>query len=493
MESLIAQINFQSVYAEIVIAFVAIILLMLQALFPNKSKNIFGYLSLLGIFIAALCISFDFQNVMDSVCTKSYSFSGMWVIDNYSRFFKLLFLLCTGLTILISIKYVKEEDINHGEYFTLILFSTLGMMIMASGSNFVTIFLGIELMSICLYALAGIKRERLICNEASLKYFLLGSFATGFLLYGMALFYGAIGSTNLNTIAKTCITGNFQNPTILIGTLLLFIGFAFKIAAVPFHMWTPDVYQGSPSPITGFMSAGPKAAAFAALVRIFLESLPSLRSDWSDMIWIIAVLTMSLGNFAALVQNNVKRMLAYSSIAHVGYILVAFLSSGTIGISSILYYLLAYTFMNLGAFAIITVVGGKGEEKTNIEDFVGFGYSNPLTAITMSLFLFSLAGIPPTAGFMGKFYIFTAAIKEGFLGIAIIGVINSVVSVYYYLRITIAMYMKENTNTLSNKSTIKFNPAVVIAIIVSVYGVLRMGLFPSDYIEMAQRSLIALQ
>jgi len=272
----------------------------------------------------------------------------------------------------------------------------------------------------------------------------------------------------------------------------LVIGFGFKIAAVPFHMWAPDVYQGAPSPITAFMSAGPKAAAFAAFVRVFVDALPSLQNEWVALIWIMAVLTMTVGNIIALVQDNIKRMLAYSSIAHAGYILVAFLSAGELGISSILYYMLAYTFMNIGAFAVITVLGGKGEEKVNITDYNGLGYRHPVAAIAMSLFLFSLAGIPPTAGFMGKFYIFSAAIKEGYLGLAIIGVINSVVSVYYYLRVTVAMYMKE-PSTIGESPSLVFSPACIIAILISACGVLRMGIFPSEYIAIAKQSFLALQ
>lgn len=493
MESLIAQINFQTVYSEIVISSFAMLILLFQVFLPKQSKNVLGYISLSGIIIAAAVLILGSSPFSSSI--TEYSFSGMWVVDNYSKFFKLLFLLGTGLTILISIKHLKDEGINHGEYFALMLFATLGMMIMASGADFITIFLGLELMSICLYVLCGFNRGRLISNESALKYFLLGSFATGFLLYGIALLYGAAGSTSLKTLSDFTIKNDFQNYTVIIGMVLLVIGFGFKVAAVPFHMWTPDVYQGAISPITGFMSAGPKAAAFAAFVRIFVDALPSIRNEWIDLIWILAVLTMTVGNVIALVQDNVKRMLAYSSIAHAGYVLVAFVASGELGISSILYYMLAYTFMNLGAFAIITVLGGKGEEKVNVQDFAGLGFKKPFVAVMMSLFLFSLAGIPPTAGFMGKFYIFSAAIKEGFIGLAIIGVINSVISVYYYLRITIAMYMKEpETGSLEEGlSSAIFSPAVIVAIIISAYGVLRMGIFPSDYIEIAHQSLLALK
>ena len=337
---------------------------MLQSFSSARFKGYYGYVSLIGVLAGIAVVlskpsSFDLRSV-------EYSFNGMWVVDNYCRFFKLIFLLGTGLTILISIKYLENEGMQHGEYFALILFATLGMMIMASGAELITIFLGIELMSISLYVLAGYTRTRMISNEAALKYFLLGSFATGFLLYGIALIYGSTGTTDIKAISKFIATAGSQSPTIIMGMALLVIGFGFKTASVPFHMWTPDVYEGAPAPITAFMSAGPKAAAFAAFVRIFMEALPSLQGQWTAVIWIMAVLTMSVGNIIALVQDNIKRMLAYSSIAHAGYVLVAFLSAGELGITSILYYMLAYTFMNIGAFAIITVLGGRGEERVHV-------------------------------------------------------------------------------------------------------------------------------
>ncbi|MBI3814577.1 MAG: NADH-quinone oxidoreductase subunit N [Nitrospinae bacterium] len=444
----------------------------------------------MGVAFAAIMVFF--QHSAGSLTPPEYSFNSLWVVDNYSRFFKLIFLLGTGLTILISIKYVKDEEINHGEYFALLLFATIGMMLMAGAADLIVVFMGVELMSISLYVLAGYTRKRQVSNESSLKYFLLGSFATGFLLYGMALLYGATGTTNLKGIADFISESSFGSPILIMGMVLLVIGFGFKIASVPFHMWTPDVYEGAPSPITAFMSAGPKAAAFAAFARVFFEALPTLQGVWIDLIWILAALTMTVGNVIALVQDNVKRMLAYSSIAHAGYILVAFVSTNELGIAGILYYMLAYTFMNIGAFGIITVVGGKGEERVNIKDYTGLASRHPLAAAAMSLFLFSLAGIPPTAGFMGKFYIFSAAIKSGYIGLAIIGVINSVISVYYYLRITIAMYMQESgVGSRESGVSLAFSPAMVIALIIAAYGVLRLGLFPSAYIAMAQQSFLS--
>ncbi len=493
MEPMMPTINLSALYPEIIIAFFALFVLLLQSFASAHGKKYFGYISLIGIAsaIAVVC----FRPSPFSYKSVEYAFNGMWAVDNYCRLFKLIFLLGTGLTILISIRYVEAEGIPKGEYFALILFATLGMMIMASGTELMTLFLGIELMSISLYALAGYTRTRMISNEAALKYFLLGAFSTGFLLYGMALLYGATGTTSLSGISQYLAKTSLQSPMPVLGMALLVIGFGFKIAAVPFHMWAPDVYQGAPSPITAFMSAGPKAAGFAAFVRIFVDALPALHSEWVALIWIMAALTMTVGNVIALVQDNIKRMLAYSSIAHAGYVLVAFLSAGELGISSIFYYMLAYTLMNIGAFAVITVLAGKGEEKVNVADYTGLGYSHPVAAIAMSLFLFSLAGIPPTAGFMGKFYIFSAAIKQGYLALAIIGVINSVVSVYYYLRITVVMYMKEAPSSGMKNSVpaMIFSPACIIAILISAFGILRMGMFPSDYINIARQSLLALQ
>lgn len=488
MEILIPTIKLATIYPEIIITTFAILVLLLQVFPTVIGKDYLGYASLTGVILAAIITGQGgtFGEGGEAV----YSFSNMWVVDNYSRFFKLIFLLGTGLTILISIKYTKDEGINNGEYYSLLLFATAGMMLMAGGTDLIVIFLGLELMSISLYVLAGYARKRLISNEAALKYFLLGSFATGFLLYGIALLYGAAGTTSLKGIGDFIYDTNLRDPILIAGMLLLVVGFGFKIASVPFHMWTPDVYEGAPSPVTAFMSAGPKAAAFAAFLRVFVEALPSLQDVWVNLIWILAALTMTAGNIIALVQNNIKRMLAYSSIAHAGYVLIAFVGANELGIAGVLYYMLAYTFMNIGAFGIITVVGGKNEEKVNLEDYTGLAYRHPLAAATMGIFLFSLAGIPPTAGFMGKFYIFSAAIKSGYIGLAIIGVINSVISAYYYMKIIIAMYMKEPESAIQHSPLI-FTPAMIIALVLAVYGVLRMGIFPSAYIAMAQQSYLS--
>jgi len=491
MEQVMSSIHLSAIAPELILVVCSLLILLIQSFAPARLKGYYGYVSLIGVIGAVAVVLTQSQSF--ELRAIAYSFNDMWVVDNYCRFFKLIFLLGTGLTILISIKYLDNEAMQHGEYYALIIFATLGMMIMASGIELITIFLGVELMSISLYVLAGYTRTRMVSNEAALKYFLLGSFATCFLLYGITLIYGSTGTTRIPAIAKFIAGAGFGRPTIVMGMALLVIGFGFKTASVPFHMWAPDVYEGAPAPVTAFMSAGPKAAAFAAFVRIFMEALPSLQTNWTMLIWVMAALTMSVGNVIALVQTNIKRMLAYSSIAHAGYVLVAFLSAGEQGITSILYYMLAYTFMNIGAFAVITVLAGKGEQRVQIDDFKGLGYRHPVAALAMSLFLFSLAGIPPTGGFMGKFYIFSAAVKEGFVGLAIIGVINSVVSVYYYLRVTVFMYMQTpDAATEREEPAVAFSPALVIAIFISVYGVLSLGLFPAPYVAMVKQSFLTL-
>lgn len=489
MEQVMNSIDLGAILPEIMISVFALAVLVLQSLRAPRLRSAYGYVALLGIAGALVVVLLEPAGF--SARSVSYSFSDMWVVDNYSRFFKLIFLLGSGLTVLISMRYLEEEGMPRGEYFALILFATLGMMIMAGGAELITVFLGVELMSVSLYVLAGYARTRMISNESSLKYFLLGSFASGFLLYGIALLYGSTGTTNIQAISKVLSTNGLQSPALVIGMALLVVGFGFKAALAPFHMWTPDVYEGAPAPITAFMSAGPKAAAFAAFARVFYEALPTLQGEWTAVIWAMAALTMSVGNVIALVQENIKRMLAYSSIAHAGYVLVAFLAAGELGISSILYYMLAYTFMNIGAFALITVLGGKGEERVRVRDYRGLGYRHPWAAIAMSLFLFSLAGIPPTGGFMGKFYIFSAAVKEGYIGLAVIGVLNSVVSVYYYLRVTVAMYMEDPSGEGEAPKPV-FSPALVLAVVISAYGVLSLGLFPSGYVAMVKQSFLAL-
>ncbi len=474
-------VELATIAPELIVCGTALLMLIFGFMSKKERGNDVAFLGILGI-IAAIWVSFTMWGL------KERGFSDMIIVDHFSLFFKIIFLVAAGLTILMSLQYLEDEGIEHYEYYVLLLFSTLGMMIMASGEDLVVIFLGLETMSIAIYILAGFRRENVKSNESALKYLLLGAFSSAFLLYGIALIYGATGSTNLHKIA-----GVFQglpflshSKMLLMGMGLLIVGFGFKVASVPFHMWTPDVYEGAPTPVTGFMAVGVKAAAFAAFLRVFFYALPALQDSWTVILWVLAVATMTLGNLVAIAQENIKRMLAYSSIAHAGYILVAMVAGNELGQTSIIYYLLAYTIMNLGAFAVVILYGRKGEENVAIEDYRGMGLRHPILGAAMTIFMFSLAGIPPTAGFVGKFYVFSAAIQAGYIWLAIIGILNSAVSVYYYFRVTIKMYMQEPEKELSPLS---FRPAMVVALVLMAVFTLKIGILPSFYLDMARQSI----
>ena len=479
MEIVIPPFDLKSISPIIIITVFAMIILAMDVFFKKMLRDSLGYLTFLVIALTGMVVGTQLGETV-------YSFSNMFVVDNFAVFFNLIFLVSTGIVILLSICYTKQEGINNGEYYTLILFATMGMMLMASGADLITIFLGLEIMSISLYVLAGFRRDCVRSNEASLKYFLLGAFATCFLLYGIAMLYGATGTTNIKEIASFLANNpSLSNPMIITGTSLLVIGFGFKVACVPFHKWAPDVYEGAPTAITAFMSVGPKAAAFAAFARVFLVALPDVGQNWSIILWVLAVLTMTVGNLVAIAQTNIKRMLAYSGIAHAGYALMAIITGGDFGPSSLIFYMLAYTFMNLGAFAVVIVLGRKGEENANIEDYSGLGYKHPVLAVAMCIFMFSLAGIPPFVGFIGKFYIFSAAIKNGFIILAIIGVVNCVISVYYYIRVTVVMYMKKPVREFTPLS---LSPFMILALILTVWGTIHLGIFPGKIIALVQNS-----
>lgn len=461
----------------------AIIILVVDPFLDKGKKIISAHLSWVAIALAFLA-NLSLWDIQQT------TFSEMFLVDNFAGFFKFIFLTGSFLIILLSINYLKREEIFHGEYFSLILFSTLGMMLLASGFDLVVIFLGLEIMSVSLYVLTGFKRRDLNSNEASLKYFLMGAFASGFLLYGIVLLYGSTGSTNLEQIIKSIAYSNAP-PSLLVwaGAGLLLVGFGFKIASVPFHMWVPDVYQGAPTPITAFISAGPKAAGFAALFRVFLFSFVTIELDWVAIVWVMAVLTMTVGNIIAIAQSDIKRMLAYSSIAHAGYVLVALVAGGANGVSSALFYLLAYTFMNIGAFTIVILLGRKGEENTTLESYSGLGSRSPVLALLMTVFMFSLAGFPPTAGFMGKFYVFSSAVKSGFIWLVVIGVLNSLVSVYYYLRVVVLMFMHP-PQPEAQKIPVAFGAGLVL--LISIWGVLYLGILPNSFLNLAKASVSSL-
>ncbi|MGQ9509012.1 MAG: NADH-quinone oxidoreductase subunit N [Thermodesulfobacteriota bacterium] len=478
------EINLYLIAPEIILTAFGFLVLLVDV-FSSKTekKGYLGMLGLIGVVIA-------FFYTLPLIGSVRSGFEGMWVSDGFSNFLRITFLVIAFLTILISMGYVEREGIAFGEYYALILFSTLGMMLMAGGTHLIIIFLGLETMSIAIYVLAGMLREDRKSVESAFKYFLLGAFATGFLLYGVALLYGATGSLYLKDMASYISSKNLlRNPMLMMSLVFLTIGFGFKIASVPFHMWTPDVYEGAPTSITAFMASGVKAAGFSALIRVFFTALPGFRPDWTSIMWVLSVATMTVGNIVAISQSNIKRMLAYSSIAHAGYILVAFVAGNDLGISSILFYLMAYAFMNLGAFTCVILLGKKGEENTLITDYSGIGFKYPLLAASMTIFLLSMAGIPPLGGFMAKFYVFSAAVKERFYWLAVLGVLNSALSVYYYLRVTVLMYFREPQREITG---LQFSPASILALILALIGTLYMGIFPANVLSFAQKSIAGL-
>jgi NADH-quinone oxidoreductase subunit N len=466
---------------ELVLTGFALLILLMSAFARGERRGFLGYTALVGVLGALVSLYWG-------IGAEASAFSNMVKIDPFSFFFKVMITIIALLTVLASLAYVKREGIDFGEYYVLVLFATVGMMLMASGTNLLIIFLGLEVMSISIYILAGLMRDDARSVEAAFKYFLLGAFASTFLLYGIALTYASTGTLDLGGIGRVLAERTWINglPILITGLALLIVGFGFKIALVPFHMWTPDVYEGAPTSITAFMATGVKAAGFAAFVRVFLYALPSLQPYWTEIMWGLAVATMTVGNIIALSQTNIKRMLAYSSIAHAGYILVAFVAGNELGQSSILFYLLAYVFMNIGAFTVVILLGKKGEENTLISDYAGLGLQRPLLAAAMAIFMFSLAGVPPMAGFMAKFYVFSAAVKANYYWLAIIGVLNSAVAAYYYLRVLIYMYFREPEKELAIGA---FSPAAVLAVIISVWGVLHIGILPSTFLTLAQRSI----
>ncbi len=478
------EIDLYLIAPEILMTAFGFLVLLIDVFTPRaEKKGYLGIICLIGIILA-------FLFTLPQIGSVKTGFGGMFTSDGFSLFFKVLFLIIAFLTILISMGYVQREGIEFGEYYALILFSTLGMMLMSAGTHLITLFLGLETMSISIYILTGMMREDRRSIEAAMKYFLLGAFATGFLLYGIALLYGATGSLHLKEVGSYIASKNLlKNPMLMMSLVFLTIGFGFKIASVPFHMWTPDVYEGAPTSITAFMATGVKAAGFSALVRVFFSALPGFKPDWTSIMWLIAVATMTVGNIVAISQENIKRMLAYSSIAHAGYILVAFVAGNDLGTSGILFYLMAYAFMNIGAFTVVILLGKKGEENTLISDYAGIGFKYPLLSAAMTIFLLSMAGIPPLGGFMAKFYVFSAAVESKFYWLVIIGVLNSAVSVYYYLRVTVLMYFRESEREITG---LQFSPALVFALIVAVVGTLYMGIFPSNVLSFAQRSIAGL-
>ena len=419
----------------------ACVLLLVDLFIPKERKGWTAVLAAVGL-AGALGVTIAQAGL------ERNAFNGMVTLDGFSSFLNGLFLASGLLGIAIAYGYLKRMGIERGEYYVLILFSTSGMLLMAQAANLIIIFLALELLSLPLYVLAAWARPRTESEEAGIKYFLLGAFATGFVVYGIALVFGSTGKTSLTEIAAVVAAGTFTKYLLLIGAALILVGFSFKVAAVPFHMWTPDVYQGAPSSVTGFMAVGAKVAGFAALLRIFVTAFPSIDADLVPVLWGLAALTMVAGNVIAISQTNIKRLLAYSSIAHAGYILMAFVTFGNpkVGpdaVASALFYLVTYAITSYGAWSVVIALEKPDGQGLEIADFAGLGKRKPLLAAAMTIFMLSLTGMPPTLGLVGKFYLFRTVIEGGYIGLAIIGVLTSLVSAYYYLRVVVVMYMQE--------------------------------------------------
>ena len=466
--------NLGPVTPEIFMTALALIVLITD-LFAKK-KGFLAALSIIGVTGVALSM----------VGSSGTTFGGMFISDGYSSFFKLIFLITVVLAVLISVKYISIERVNFGEYYSLILLSTLGMMIMASAADLIVLYLGLELMALSTYILAGFIRHDIKSNEAALKYFLLGAFSSAFLLYGISLIYGLTGTTDIYAIASYISEkGLIGNPALSLSMALFAVAFGFKIAAAPFHMWAPDTYEGAPTSITAFMSVGPKAAGFAVLGRVFMIAFASIKIEWAMVLIPLSILSMGIGNIVALAQTNIKRMLAYSSIAHAGYALIGIIVANNEGLASMMTYLMIYAFMNMGAFAVVIMLRTEGFKGDNITDYEGLSKTHPFLAALMLIFMFSLTGIPPTAGFIGKLYVFMSAINAGYTWLVLVAVVFSVISAYFYLRIIMYMYMKEPKIEVATSQS----GTLVAALGVTTVAVLVIGVFPSFLVKLAKAAL----
>jgi NADH-quinone oxidoreductase subunit N len=415
--------------------------------------------------------------------------AGMIALDSYRVFSNFVFLLAGALFVMISTRYIDEEHLRLGELYVLVLFSILGMMVFAGARDLMVIFIGLEVMSVPVYVLTGINRRSTQSAEGALKYFLLGAFSSAFFLFGIALVYGGTGSTNLSLIAAAIGAGATTGHLVPVGIALLAVGFGFKVAAVPFHMWTPDAYEGAPIPITAFMATAIKAAGFAALLRVFLTGFGGLYDTWDIMIIWLAILTMVVANMTALVEGNVKRMLAYSSIAHAGYLLVALAAGNDLGAASFLFYLAVYTLMTIGAFAIVMVVGGRGEQWMDLDAYSGLAWKYPFIGVVMSVFLLSFAGFPLTAGFIGKVFILRAALDRGLVLLSVVLVLTSLLSYYYYLRIVWYMWLRES---VTSRPALTLTPGLQVALVIAAVGTVALGIVPGVLLDAAQHSASSL-
>lgn len=465
------QIDYNLLLPHILLAGAAIVVLLVDLFLPPEKKSINQVVALLLLGVA---LFFTLYRLWPNP-----ALSPMLHGDGYTVFFITVFILAGVLVILTADQYLRRSNINLGEFYALIIFAVCGMSLMAAAADLLVLFLGLEVMSISLYVLAGLQRERVKSNEAALKYFLLGAFFSGFLLYGIVFMLASGAGTNIASLVTTAANADF---TFIIGAALVLIAFGFKASVFPFHFWSPDVYDGAPTPVSAFMSTGAKAAAFAAILRVFYHLFPQLGLNMENVIWLVAVCTMTIGNVLALAQLNIKRMLAYSSIAHAGYLLVGFAALNTASVQAIMFYLFVYTLMNVGAFTVAYVINVRGEGNYQISDYRGAGVKNPFLAVLMAVFLFSLAGIPPTAGFFGKFYLFKAALDANFVYLVVIAVLNSALSVYYYLRVLVIMFMQKEDEL----PAVKWSLPVSLAFVICAVGIIYFGIFPKSLLIILQ-------
>ncbi|MEO7143656.1 MAG: NADH-quinone oxidoreductase subunit N [Bryobacteraceae bacterium] len=474
-------VEYLRILPEIILSVLGVLIMVLTPLAGVGRKRFFAYLALAGLGAGLWASVIAYSN-------PGPAFQDMLVVDGFATFFRVIIMVVGLLTVLSSMQYMRAESPHEGEFYALILFSVVGQSLMAASAELIMVFIGLEISSISSYILAGFLRDDKRNNESALKYFLLGSFATAFLLYGIAWIYGITGSTNLLEIRRVLSNPDIAPPIALVGmaAALMFIGFAFKVSAVPFQIWAPDVYQGAPAPVSAFLSAGPKAAAFAVFLRVFMTAFDPIKSRWAGYIWATALLTMIVGNFAALTQTNIKRLLAYSSIANAGYVLVALAAQSQVGTAAAMFYLAAYAFMQVGAFAVVTHFAGHGEKHVNVEDMAGLAQRQPATAAILSIFLLSLIGVPLTGGFFGKFYIFKAALDSHLVWLTVIGLLTTAVAAYYYLRIIVVMYMREPSEASTGLAPM--TPALGIALWASVIATFVLGIFPGWVLEFARRS-----
>ena len=474
-----------ALWPEMLLSLAACALLVFDLVTSQERKAVLGWIAF-GAVVVTLVGTLLYPPQGGSI------FQGMFLADGYAAFFKVLFLIATALTVLISLRYLDDEGIHRGEYYALLLFATVGMMVMAGGGDFITIYLGLELMSLSTYVLVGFIRRDGASTEGAVKYFLMGAFTSGILLYGLALLYGLTGTTNLAAVAQSLSGLSLDNPALVLATILVVVGFGFKIAAVPFHMWAPDTYEGAPTSITAFMSSAVKAAALAGLARVFIVALFPSAEIWEVLWWVLAALSMILGNVVAIAQTSLKRMLAYSSISHAGYALigvVAATQAREVGLAGALFYMFVYLFATMGTFSMVILLTHRGFRSDRIADFAGLGRTAPLAAFTYIIFFLSLAGIPPTAGFVGKLVVFRAAIESGYIVLAVIGVATSAIAAYYYFMVIKTMFMEEAVV----EPILSPSRPLAIGLGVMVVATVLLGLFPAVVLNAVTESVKLLQ